>query len=88
MGDETIYEEMFAKVIPVSSSTGAGIQYLWEELNKCARKNSKPVASQDGQENPMAVREHKRAKFMRKKEFLETKLNVIRRMKVKGKIGA
>ena len=88
LGDETIYEEMFAKVIPVSSSTGAGIQYLWEELNKCARKNSKPVASQDGQENPMAVREHKRAKFMRKKEFLETKLNVIRRMKVKGKIGA
>ena len=43
LGDETIYEEMFAKVIPVSSSTGAGIQYLWEELNKCARKNSKPI---------------------------------------------
>ena len=77
-------QDMFSKVIPVSSATGAGIQHLWEELNKCAMKSSKPVLSADGQVNPRAVREHVRASFLRKKEFLEAKFKLIKQQSAKG----
>ena len=57
-------------VIPVSASTGAGIQKLWSELIIRARETSVPTAlSANGQENPATVREHSSAKLMRKKAF-------------------
>ena len=79
-------EEMFSKVIPVSSSTGAGIQYLWEELNKLAIQTSKPIVSSNGEENPRAVREHVKAYVLRKREFLETKLKLTKQKKGTKKV--
>ena len=74
------------KVIPVSSSTGAGIQYLWEELNKLAIQTSKPIVSSNGEENPRAVREHVKAYVLRKREFLETKLKLTKQKKGTKKV--
>ena len=85
--EEPGIEEIYSKVIPVSSTTGAGIQNLWDELIKCANRTSKPVLSEDGLENPRAVREHVRAKIMRKKEFLEATLLKLGGKKKRGSKG-
>lgn len=58
-----ILKDRLSKVLLVSSSTGAGIQNLWEELLKCAKESSAPLKAK---ELDYVVREHVLAKLLRR----------------------
>lgn len=51
----------YFQLLPVSASTGAGINKLWSSLTKCANMNSVSNSA-----SKFAVREHKRAFMMRR----------------------
>ena len=75
---------LFSHIIPVSSSTGAGVQYLWEEFLRISSESSIPpgkrqfendISSQKADaensinpHNPHAIREHKLANILRAKQ--------------------
>lgn len=56
------------KIIPVSSSTGAGVQRLWTELLACVRSTTSNPG--EGERDSTAVREHKHADLVRRADLL------------------
>jgi hypothetical protein len=79
--DSTLMRHLFSHIIPVSSSTGAGVQYLWEEFLRISSESSIPpgkrhfeddISSQKADTenftNLHAIREHKLAKILRAKQ--------------------
>jgi hypothetical protein len=53
--------DMSELMLPVSASTGAGVEGLWGELKRCADETSVPPCT-----SPTAVREHVRAEAARR----------------------
>jgi hypothetical protein len=75
------------KIIPVASSTGAGIQRLWTELLACV-KASTSIATSSKEGVSTAVREHKHADLVRRADILR-QLHQIKKSKlIKEKIDA
>ena len=74
------------KIIPVASSTGAGIQRLWTELLACVKASTSTSTSSEGVST--AVREHKHADLVRRADILR-QLHQIKKSKLnKEKIDA
>jgi tRNA U34 5-carboxymethylaminomethyl modifying GTPase MnmE/TrmE len=72
------------KIIPVASSTGAGIQRLWTELLACVKASTSP--SNEGVST--AVREHRHADLVRRADILR-QLHQIKKSKLnKEKVDA
>jgi hypothetical protein len=72
------------KIIPVASSTGAGIQRLWTELLACVKASTSP--SKEGVST--AVSEHRHADLVRRADILR-QLHQIKKSKLnKEKIDA
>ena len=64
-------------IIPVSASTGAGVQKLWTDLSACAKAStSNPLEA-----NTSSVREHRNSDLVRRADLIR-QLNVIKRNKV------
>lgn len=63
-------------IIPVSASTGAGVQRLWTDLSACAKAStSNPLEA-----NTSAVREHKNSDLVRRADLIR-QLNDIKKKK-------
>ena len=68
-GDTQLLEGEFSssrRIIPVSSSTGAGIQRLWMDLVSCAKAS----VSSNLDPNPASVKEHKHADLVRRSDLV------------------
>ena len=77
---DEIVRARFSKVIPVSSSTGAGISTLWSDLLLCARNTSAPLGgSVNSDLDERCVREHIMARVARKTVFISSVSNKGRR---------
>jgi len=68
--NEECMAERISKIIPVSSSTGAGIQNLWLELLSCAKKSSVSIGSS---ELDHVVKEHIQANLLRRNSFMASR---------------
>jgi putative protein kinase ArgK-like GTPase of G3E family len=63
-------------IIPVSASTGAGVQRLWTDLSACAKAST----SNPTEPNTSAVREHKNSDLVRRADLIR-QLNEIKKKK-------
>ena len=64
-------------IIPVSASTGAGVQRLWNDLSACAKSStSNPL-----EPNTSAVREHRNSDLVRRADLIR-QLNDIKKKKM------
>ena len=69
------------RIIPVSSSTGAGIQNLWLDLVSCAKAST----SSNLDANPASVKEHKHADLVRRSDLVRQIQKIKKEKSAKGK---